>query len=118
MEGDALFAESSAFVWALQLAKNNGMKKIMVEGDAKLVVDALLSNSNDVRWDIAALINDALCLAGSFSSCKFGWVKREGNAVAHVLAKYASQSKFVVCNNEHMPQVVRDALWNDIMRFV
>ena len=44
MTGDALFAESSAFVWAFQLAKNNVTKKIIVEGDAKLVVDALLSS--------------------------------------------------------------------------
>ena len=77
-----------------------------------------MSNSNDVRWDIAALINDAMCLASTFSSCKFGRIKREGNVATYSLAKYASQSKFVVCNNEHMPQVVRDALWNDIMRFV
>ena len=52
-----LFAESSAFVWALQLAENTSMKKIIVEGDA--IIDALLSSSNDFR-DIAALINDAL----------------------------------------------------------
>ena len=117
MAGDALFAESSAFVWALQLAKNNGMKKIIVEGDAKLVVDALLSSPDDVRWDIVALISDALCLAGTFSSCKFGWIKREGNVAAHSLAKYASQSKFVVCSNENMPQVLRDALRNDVLHF-
>ncbi len=52
-----LFVESFAFVWALQLAENTGMKKIIVEGDA--IIDALLSSSNDFR-DIAALINDAL----------------------------------------------------------
>ena len=104
-----MFAEFSAFVWAFQLAKNNGMKKIIVEGDAKLVADTLLSSPDDFRWDIAALINDAMCLAGTFSSCKFGWIKWEGNVVAHSLAKYASQSKFIVCSNEHMPQVLRDA---------
>ena len=76
-----MFAEFSAFVWAFQLAKNNGMKKIIVEGDAKLVVDALLSSPDDVRWDIAALINDAMCLASTFSSCKFGRIKREGNGL-------------------------------------
>ena len=117
MTGDALFAESSAFVWAFQLAKNNVTKKIIVEGDAKLVVDALLSSPDDVRWDIAALINDAMCLAGTFSSCKFGRIKREGNVATHSLAKYASQSKFVVCSNEHMPQVLRDALRNDVLHF-
>ena len=63
--------------------QNNGMKKIIVEGDAKLVVDALLSSPDDVRWDIAALINDAMCLAGTFSSCKFGRIKREGNVTTH-----------------------------------
>uniref|UniRef100_A0A2N9EEP0 RNase H type-1 domain-containing protein n=1 Tax=Fagus sylvatica TaxID=28930 RepID=A0A2N9EEP0_FAGSY len=76
MAGDALFAEASAFLWALQLAKNSGMQQIIVEGDAKLVVEALLKNANDVSWTIAAIISDALVLASSFSSCKFGWIKR------------------------------------------
>jgi hypothetical protein len=34
MAGDALFVEASAFLWALQLAKNSGMQQIIVEGDA------------------------------------------------------------------------------------
>jgi hypothetical protein len=71
-----------------------------VEGDAKLVVETLLKNTDDVSWDIAGIISDALVLASSFSSCKFGWIKRDGNTVAHMLAKFSSQSKLVVCNNE------------------
>ena len=69
----------------------------------------------DVSWVIVALINDALVLSSSFSSCKFGWIKRDDNVVAHMLAKYASQSKLVVCNNEHIPQLVRDASLNDVI---
>ena len=68
MAGDVLFAEASAFLWALQLAKNLGMQQIIVEGDAKLIVEALLNNANDVSWVIAAIISDALVLASSFSS--------------------------------------------------
>jgi ribonuclease HI len=117
MAGDALFAEASAFLWALQLAKNSGMQQIIVEGDAKLVVEALLKNANDVSWTIAAIISDALVLASSFSSCKFGWIKRDGNTVAHMLAKFASQSNLVVCNNELIPQVVKEACWKDVMFF-
>ena len=52
-----MFAEASTFVWAPQLAKNTGMKKIIVKGDAKLVVDALSSSFEDVSWFIVALIN-------------------------------------------------------------
>ena len=40
--------------------------------------------------------------------CKFA------NSSYKMLAKYASQSKLVVNNNEHIPKVVRDA--NDVMR--
>ena len=93
------------------------MQQIIVEGDAKLVVEALLKNANDVSWTIAAIISDALVLASSFSSCKFGWIKRDGNTVAHMLAKFASQSKQVVCNNELIPQVVKEACWKDVMFF-
>jgi hypothetical protein len=31
-----------------------------VEGDAKLVVETLLKNTDDVSWDIAGIISDAL----------------------------------------------------------
>ena len=88
-----------------------------MEGEAKLVVEALLKNANDVSWTIAAIISDALVLASSFSSCKFGWIKRDGNTVAHMLAKFASQSNLVVCNNELIPQVVKEACWKDVMLF-
>ncbi len=74
-----MLAEASTFVWAPKLAKNTRMKKIIVKGDAKLVVDALSSSSEDVSWFIVALIRDALFLVSSFSSCKFGWIKRDDN---------------------------------------
>jgi hypothetical protein len=79
------------------------------------VCSKLLNNANDVSWVIAAIISDALVLASSFSSCKFGWIKRDGNTVAHMLAKFASQSNLVVCNNELILQVVREAGWKDVM---
>ncbi len=85
-----------------------------MEGDAKLVVETLLKNTDDVSWDIAGIISDALVLASSFSSCKFGRIKRDGNTVAHMLATFASQSKLVVCNNELIPQVVREAWWKEL----
>jgi ribonuclease HI len=43
-------------LWALQLAKNTGIQQIIVEGDAKLVVETLLNNANDVSWVIVAKI--------------------------------------------------------------
>jgi hypothetical protein len=39
------------------------------------ICSKLLNNANDVSWVIAAIISDALVLASSFSSCKFGWIK-------------------------------------------
>jgi hypothetical protein len=33
----------------------------------------------------------------------------DDNVVAYMLAKYADQIKQVVCNNEHIPKVVRHA---------
>ena len=56
VKSDALSVEASPFLWALQLAKNTGIQQIIVEGDAKLVVETLLNNANDFSWVIVAKI--------------------------------------------------------------
>jgi hypothetical protein len=64
-----------------------GLKKIHFEGDAKSVVDAV----NDVGTDRSSLglvIEDIRKELNSLAMWKMTFIRREGNHVAHQLAKY------------------------------
>ena len=43
------------------------------------------------------------------SSCNFAWTRRDGNNLAHFIAKFASSSSYFVCNSENIPQVLLNA---------
>ena len=86
------FAETSAIIWALQLAKDKKFRSIIVESDSKLYGDAINKNL-EACLEIQSLLNDALILANSFVGCCFCWIKKDANSVAHELNKY------VLCPN-------------------
>lgn len=68
------------------------LQKITVEWYAKICVDALNGDPNNVTvpWNIHTdtLCNDAKLLRHYFISCSFVWVNREPNLIAHALAKF------------------------------
>lgn len=45
-----------------------------------------------LHWEISAIISNILLLLESFRSCLFSWVKKDCNAVAHVVAKLSINS--------------------------
>ena len=49
-------AESSAILWASNLAKPERFENIVVEGDANVCFDALNGNSCAAHWDASAII--------------------------------------------------------------
>jgi hypothetical protein len=108
-------AEAFAILWALELAMTEKSKKIIVEGDSKICIDAIDGDQNDVEWSVTAIINNIVSLRSSFNSCLFSWVRREANVVAHTLAKHVpSRTEFVfVCNSHFLPRLVWTAWRND-----
>ena len=58
------------------------------EGDSQVVIMALNSKS-PVLAPYGSLLQDSLSLANSFSKLSYSHTKREGNTVAHNLAKLA-----------------------------
>ena len=104
-----IVAEASAILWALQLAKSENWRWIMVESDSKNCVDTLLQEFFGCYWNISAICNDIKCLALEFFSCCFCWVRREANMLAHALAKYCLSHCLPVIyfpNNLPVPVVV------------
>uniref|UniRef100_A0A2N9JAY5 RNase H type-1 domain-containing protein n=1 Tax=Fagus sylvatica TaxID=28930 RepID=A0A2N9JAY5_FAGSY len=70
---DPCFAEAAALLCALELARDNHFLKIMVEGDAKICIEAISASSNTIPWKIFSIVANIKFLALAFSACSFCW---------------------------------------------
>ena len=84
--------EASATQCAIQFAKDLGIMEIDLEGDSKSVVDALLLHG-PCTTIFGHLIEDIKWIARGLCSVHFKHVKRDGNILAHLLAKRARLNK-------------------------
>ena len=85
-----LQAEAEAIIWALNL----DVDSISIESDSKSCIDALRCPNQDVPWRIKTICSDVLALKLNFTNCRFSWVAREANVVAHVLAKWSLSNNY------------------------
>ena len=92
-------AEAEVILWALQLAKGENWRKIIVESDSKSCIDSILDYAACLQWAFSSLVSDIWMLEISFVSCLVFWIKRSGNTAAHEAAKYTimSFSSFSFC---------------------
>ena len=67
---------------ALRLARDLGLSSIMLEGDSKTTIDALLRKSPSLT-DYGHLVDETKELAKDFSNIEFGHVLRQGNSSAN-----------------------------------
>ncbi|KAK8497281.1 hypothetical protein V6N11_050252 [Hibiscus sabdariffa] len=87
----ACTAEAQAVVHGLQLAVDLGFHHVILEGDSMVVTTRLKSEKEDLS-EISAIIWDAKYLSRSFATCRFQFTHREGNQVAHAVARGGSNS--------------------------
>ena len=78
-------AEALALRNSLICAKEKGFTKIDVEGDSKLVINAV-NQVSAPPWRLLSLLQDIKLLGSSFESSSFKHVFREANFVANILA--------------------------------
>ena len=78
--------EAMAASKALEFARELGIAEAVLEGDSQVVIMALNSKS-PVLAPYGSLVQDSLSLSNSFSKLSYSHTKREGNIVAHNLAK-------------------------------
>ena len=79
-------AEALACQRAMFFAKEHGMLDYIFEGDTEVIVQAIRS-SNFSHLEYGNVIRDVLHLESDFSFYNFSHVKRQGNLVAHCLAR-------------------------------
>ena len=80
--------EAMAATRALEFAREVGISEAILEGDSLLVIKALATKDIGLA-PFGLLIQDAYKLTEAFSLLSYSHTKREGNQVAHDLAKLA-----------------------------
>jgi ribonuclease HI len=80
--------EAYAALLAIQQCKSLGFLNVHFEGDTKAIVDAVNCGGNN-QSRVGHMVEDFQVQARSLSNWKMTFVKREGNNVAHLLAKHA-----------------------------
>lgn len=84
-------AEIEAFHWAAGVVKDRNWSKIIIEGDAQVVVKALQRSITRNIYN-QVLINNTLNHVAEVNSLSFSFCFREANNVAHRLARWAAAS--------------------------
>ncbi|XP_021721532.1 uncharacterized protein LOC110689111 [Chenopodium quinoa] len=79
-------AKAKATLRALVLGSRYKLKDIIVESDCKLVIDRLSTGARNTTY-IDIVLGDILFMCTKFNSVSWSHVKRDGNCVAHSLAK-------------------------------
>ncbi|KAK9265651.1 hypothetical protein L1049_027326 [Liquidambar formosana] len=94
--------------FAVQFVRELGLHSVMIEGDNWEVINAI--NSQETKLTALGLIlydvQDALI--GHFGTITFGHIRRDGNKVAHGLARQARNVEGSIIWMEEVPCVVKD----------
>ena len=108
--------EAKAFEVGLLFAKDIGVRNVVLEGDSKIVYNALCNYS----WapsSIAVVTHGIQDMSEEFRSVDYSHVRRQGNMPAHILAKYASSINDYVAWIEEDPCCIMQALIHDLNTF-
>ncbi|OVA14335.1 hypothetical protein BVC80_9023g33 [Macleaya cordata] len=85
-----LEAEAIAYRLGSQFASRFEADHVIIEGDSKTVVQAIMSTNDEIPWRIRNFISDIRYFQSVDNRLHFAFIKREANVVvAHSLAKFA-----------------------------
>ncbi|XP_021867016.2 uncharacterized protein [Spinacia oleracea] len=105
--------EGKVLAMAIKLGKRYGYKNIILESDSQVVISRL-SKVAVYHSDLDSVLEDILSLSSFFDSISWSHVKRDGNTVAHHLAKLVPFGIEQVwenhCPTEISPYVLMDTL--------
>ncbi|XP_048494767.1 uncharacterized protein LOC125494918 [Beta vulgaris subsp. vulgaris] len=100
----AEIAEAKAIEMALRLGQRYGLKEVIVESDCQTVVSRLSKNAIFLS-DLDVVLHSILSSSLSFFSISWSHVKRDGNFVAHHLAKLIPFGVEQIWENHDPPEV-------------
>ena len=95
---------------AVQFASELGLSNIALEGDSHVLMQAIIHDRPFLSLD-GLLIDDLRFNARCFNQLHYSYIRREGNMVAHRLARYTlNVLEFVVWMEDFPPQIVSAVL--------
>ena len=97
----------------MEFAQELGITRAIIEGDSESICKELLNPSPSLALH-GLLIRDAQDLALSFTSITFAHVSRQGNIVAHSLAKMAILSQSLYVWMEDVPPDIHQFVQADL----
>ena len=112
----ALEIEAMAASSVLSFASQLGFHRGILEFDSLVLVSALLKNSTYLSTD-GLLLDDIRFYASFFNQLLYSYVKREGNKVAHKLAKHALCISDFLVWMEDVPPPIRSVVQDDMDGF-
>ena len=105
-------AETLACRKALEFAVDAGFSKLIVEGDNINVMRAVSSSTMNFSM-LGNVIADIRCILCGLGGVSISCVKRDGNRVAHVLAKFAKGLDEDLFWMEEVPQFAVESVYQD-----
>ena len=109
----AVEIESMAAATALTFAKDLGFQHIILEGDSLEVIQALWDKTKTLT-PTGLLLEDVRSLSQNFDLLLYSHTKRDGNAVAHSLAKYALRIPDFLAWIEDVPTHIQSIVQADL----
>ncbi|XP_059454930.1 uncharacterized protein LOC132185133 [Corylus avellana] len=104
---DPAAVEALATSMALQLARDRGFLRINLEGDVKMVLEAVMAD--DPGWSrIGHLVEDVRFALQHFNSWTMAYVKREANQATQKVAKMATAQPLDRTWSSDFPDVLRE----------
>ncbi|KAK8510277.1 hypothetical protein V6N13_103869 [Hibiscus sabdariffa] len=110
---DAFTAEALACETAVTFATDLGFRSVQVEGDSLSIIKKLNAATMN-RSLINPIISDIQILRGSFDNITFSFVGRQGNMVAHELAKLGIKFSEPMYWMEEVPMQVERLVLRDL----
>ena len=109
----ALEAEARAVQEGVQLAWELGLREIIVEGDAQVVIKAL-QNFETCPWPIQKVVEGSLLSLSCFKAWIASRVSKNGNEVAHLISKMAKTLSDCKIWVEDTPPIIADQVLKDV----
>lgn len=78
---------------ACSFAEEMGLRNIILEGDAQALVTQAVNSDVLPDWIIEAEVLTMRAMLSSHGQWIFRWIPREGNGMAHALARWGLQVK-------------------------
>lgn len=98
----AVVGEARAALEGIILARSNGWREIILEGDCAQILAAMQAGVEDQFQAFGALLKVILLQARDFNAFSCSFIRRSGNKLAHALA-HLSLSDLVVVDDSVLP---------------